>query len=85
MNDRCLCVAIRLVLLPRNAMLLPRFSHFVAFNGEKHQKTPKNKEKKQKNEIKIACYHIFLLTLQKQGLSCRFHNEVKNPSETETF
>jgi hypothetical protein len=30
------------------------------------EKNTKNKKKKQKNEIKVACYPIFLLTLQKQ-------------------
>jgi hypothetical protein len=54
-------VAIRLVLLPQNAILLPR-SPLWLLNGE----NTKNKKKKQKNEIKMACYPIFLLTLQKQ-------------------
>jgi len=56
LNDSGLCVAIRLVLLPQNAMLLPRFPHVVAFNGEKYQKT---RRKNKKNEIKMACYPIF--------------------------
>lgn len=58
-----MCVAKRMDLLPQNVMLLPRFPPFMAFNVEKHQKT---RRKKQKNEIKIACYHIFLLTMEKQ-------------------
>lgn len=55
MNDSGLCVAIRLLVLPQNAILLPRPPP-VAFNGEKYQKT---RRKNKKNEIKMACYPIF--------------------------
>jgi hypothetical protein len=55
-------VAIRLVLLPQNAILLPRSPPLWLLM----EKNTKNKKKKQKNEIKVACYPIFLLTLQKQ-------------------
>lgn len=61
MNDSGLCVAIRLLVLPQNAMLLPCSPLWLLM-----EKNTKKKEEKQKNEIKMACYPIFLLTLQKQ-------------------
>ena len=57
-----LCVAIRLVLLPQNAYCYHVFPPLWLLM----EKNTKNKKKKQKNEIKMACYPIFLLTLQKQ-------------------
>jgi len=56
-------VAIRLLLLPQNAILLPRFPPFVAFNGEKYQK---QEEKTKKWDKDGMLSYFFLLTLQKQ-------------------
>lgn len=54
MNDSGLCVAIRLLVLPQNAILLPCSPLWLLM-----EKNTKKKEKKQKNEIKMACYPIF--------------------------
>lgn len=50
-----LCVAIRLVLLPQNAYCYHVFPPLWLLM----EKNTKNKKKKQKNEIKMACYPIF--------------------------